>query len=276
MVALTIHEKRLSQFASEIGLTFTFSFFYFILLVESAKLSLLFETSLCLLLPLIIHVYNRTKSKTIHQRVIQLLLIESSFMFFSVLGKLFIRHHWQQANQLLGYGFVSLFVLQFSFFMLYQYKVKSTFGFIRTAMFLLLLPHWFYHAPMVGTLGWDGGFLFTGVKAPTYIVAYYCFWVIGIPLVDSKTLPNFLTAALHFASVLVALFSGEFFHARLLTASHLFVLDYLFGYSSPYNKTFGMLSEKWFDRYQKKGKPLIDWLTLIACGVIFISVTLLA
>ncbi|MEZ4321718.1 MAG: hypothetical protein R3F61_29860 [Myxococcota bacterium] len=34
---------------------------------------------------------------------------------------------------------------------------------------------------------------------------------------------------LHVLSVGISLASGEFFHARLLTASHLFVLDLLFG-----------------------------------------------
>ena len=201
----------------------------------------------------------------------QLIIIESLFMLFVILSKISIMNNYQKLHLLLGYGFRSLFVLQFLFFMLYQYTVKSYLGLIRTAMFLLLLIPWFSTVGLQGDIDSIGRFYFSGTLAPDYIILYYCFWVIGVPLVDSKTLPNLITASLHFSSVIVALVSLEFFHARLLTASHLFILDYLLSYSSPSGKVFGVLNPKQFEQYNNHIKPCIDGLTLCLCGLVFIK-----
>lgn len=265
MRVLTLEGKSSKQTVLELGSIFIGAFIYFFCMMMIVRQYILIEGALCLLLPIVVHLFNQRTGRAINYRILQLIVIESVFMLFVILSKLVLRFKYPHLNTVIGYGFRSLFLIQFSFFILYQYKVKSYFGLIRTVMFLFLLIPWFSEAPLQGAIDMDGRFLFSGVEAPHYIIAYYCFWVIGVPLVDSKTLPNFLTASLHFSSVLVALYSKEFFHVRLLTASHLFVLDYLFSYSTPYDRSFGVLNRHDFLRYEKYIKPIIDKLTLIGC-----------
>lgn len=268
-ISITLDEKSLKQTVLELLCVFSLSMLYFYLITILSRYSLIFECILCIGLPLMIHTYNQYIGHRIHYRILQLILIESTFMLFVILGKMAIQHNNVSFNLLLGYGFRLLFFIQFVFFMLYQYKVKSYFGLIRTALFLVLLIPWFRHTDLASQMDNTGRFFFAGVQAPDYIITYYCCWVIGVPLVDSRTLPNFLTACLHFASVLVALISQEFFHARLLTASHLFILDYLLSYSEPEGKQIGVINHKQFTAYNTYIRPLIDKLTLTACISLF-------
>jgi hypothetical protein len=72
----------------------------------------------------------------------------------------------------------------------------------------------------------DGRFLLWGDDAPANVLLHYGFWLLGVLYVDyEEVLPNSANQATHLASYLVACFSGEFWHVRLLTASHLFLLD---------------------------------------------------
>lgn len=270
MLVESLSDKSVSKTSLELGLVFVGSLIYFDMIIMFAKHSLLFETCLCLGLPFLIHVCNTLMGKKINYRVAQLIVIESLFMLFVIAGKISINYAYLNLNFMLGYGFRTLFLIQFSFFMMYQYKVKSYLGMVRTGMFLLLLIPWFSQASLGSNMDATGRFFFSGVQAPDYIIVYYCFWVIGIPLVDSKTLPNFLTAALHISSVIMALISQEFFHARLLTASHLFVLDYLLSYSTPHEKQFGVLNQRQFIVYETKIKPIIDHLTFYACSIVLL------
>lgn len=270
MYTVALEEKSLKQTMIELILLFSFAILYFYFITLASRASLIFESLLCIGFPLLVHVYNQHIGHRIHYRILQLILIESTFMLFVILGKITIQHGSVSFNTLLGYGFRLLFPIQFIFFMLYQYKVKSYFGLIRTALFLVLIVPWFSHTGLTSQMDHTGRFFFAGIQAPDYIIAYYCCWVIGVPLVDSKTLPNFITACLHFASVLVALYSQEFFHVRLLTASHLFILDYLLSYSHPEGKQFGVMNQRQFAKYNKHIKPLIDTLSLSVCTSIFI------
>jgi hypothetical protein len=274
MLTQRLNEKSLYKTVFELNLVFFSSLVYFSLITLLVRHSLRFEVFLCIVFPFSVHIIKKTLNLKINYRVMQLIIIESCFMLFVILGKISITYDYPKINSFIGYGFRSLFIIQFCFFMLYQHKVNSYRGLCRTLMFLVLLIPWFSHASLASNIDADGRFFFSGVLAPDYIILYYCFWVIGVPLVDSKTLPNFLTATLHVSSVVIALLSQEFFHVRLLTASHLFILDYLASYSTPHDKQFGVLSHKQFMAYEKIIKPIIDHTTLYACGFIFVYVFL--
>jgi len=260
--------KTPSRFALEILLLFSLALVYFYGVVILARTTVLFEILFCLAVPAVILFLKRFSSEKTDKRVLQLIAIEVTFMAFAIISKVSQLAGVPSINHLISYGFLTLFVLQFTFFAIYQRKVNSYFGMIRTIMFLILVFPWFYHTDRLGLTDGQGRFLLWGAEAPPHIILYYCVWVIGVPLVDSRTLPNFVNATLHFASVAVALWSQEFFHARLLTAAHLFVMDSLFGFSKLGRHTFCTLTETQFQLYNAYVRKALDWVTLLACAAI--------
>ena len=64
---------------------------------------------------------------------------------------------------------------------------------------------------------------------------YYSIWLINVLLVDSVYIPKLNYAVINFASLAVALTSGEFFHVRLLTACSNNIYRNRRAWSSQYN-----------------------------------------
>jgi hypothetical protein len=260
----------LSNKLFEFLIAFSLSLIYFYGITLLARTTVLFEIFLCLIIPALVFYINKYSKNGTAARVMQLIIIETLYMLFVILSKISIYFNAAAINHLINSGFFSLFIIQFMFFMLYQFKVKSYFGFLRTFMFLVLVFYWFHDVHLNSIIDAQGRFLMWGTEAPTYIILYYCFWVIGIPLVDSRTLPNFLSALFHFASVSIAVWSQEFFHVRLLTASHLFILDALFHFSDKNKENlFCVISTNQFEFYQKHIRKKIDYFILIGCMSIF-------
>ena len=57
----------------------------------------------------------------------------------------------------------------------------------------------------------DGRFLVFGEDAPANVMLHYGFWLLGVLYVDYEDyVPNSANQATHFASFLLACFSGEF------------------------------------------------------------------
>lgn len=268
-IILRTNYPSMPRLTIEWSTVFVLSACYFYFLTILCRKSLLAEIVICIAFPTAIYIYKKF-SRSISGRVIQLIMIESTFMLCVILSKICILNDNATLNYSIGYVFRGLFVIQFSLFMLYQYKVKSYLGLTRSLMFLILVIPWLGHASFAGASDAEGRYFFSGVQAPSYIILYYCTWVIGVPLVDSKTLPNFITAMLHFSSVFIALLSQEFFHIRLLTASHLFILDYWLSYSTPKNGRIGVMAKREFDFYYTRIRPIIDLVTLLVCMMIFI------
>lgn len=74
--------------------------------------------------------------------------------------------------------------------------------------------------------GFLGQFIMWGMEAGPMMKLNYLFWVSNVLLVDyAKFLPAFIIPVVHFASVAISFYSTEFWHVRLITASHLFILD---------------------------------------------------
>lgn len=61
----------------------------------------------------------------------------------------------------------------------------------------------------------------------------YVFWVSNVFLVEFRQyLPKATMYVAHADTVIISLMSNEFFHARVLTASHLFILSVMISYKS--------------------------------------------
>lgn len=68
----------------------------------------------------------------------------------------------------------------------------------------------------------------------------YLFWVTNVLMVDyAKFLPHMIIPVVHYASVILAMWLGQFWEIRLITASHLFVIDGIVLYK------FGVVSKDW-------------------------------
>ncbi|MFK7001289.1 hypothetical protein V3468_09280 [Flavobacterium oreochromis] len=91
-----------------------------------------------------------------------------------------------------------------------------------------------YYFRSTGTiLSPDNRVLMYGYDAPIELQFIYFSWLVGVLLIDNKMLlPKVTVLMAHLASFIIAFQSNEFFHSRIATACHLFVLNSVFVYKS--------------------------------------------
>ncbi|WP_086932596.1 hypothetical protein [Agarilytica rhodophyticola] len=251
------------------------SLVYFYGIALLARTTLLFEISFCIILPILIYFSKTDDEVKTHRRIIELIIIESFFLLVVIASKASIYFENLALNSVVGYAFLLFFLAQTFFFLLYQYKIKTYFGMLRSILLLVMILFWFAESEKSSLIDEQGRFLFWNGNASLAIQVYYCFWFVGVILVDSVLLPNYRQVVPHSASVVVSLWSGEFFHIRLLTACHLFVLDFLFSYTSTKNITedrssFCIITDQQQIIYDVYIRKLLDWITLLVCMLIFI------
>lgn len=202
---------------------------------------------------------------------IRLMVIESLFNMIALLAKVFLLLGIATDSRLLDYLFAGFFVLQILGFVVAQVRKRKLSIMPATAAMAVGLTMWFLSGSGV-RLTPEGALQFWGGDAPVYLRWMYVFWVLGVLLVEyGSLLPKATILLTHLASVAVAFNSGEFFHARILTASHFFIINFVFLYEK---KGFGGQTYAWMpwlasltargddDRW----KPaLVTWLVNIAC-----------
>lgn len=141
---------------------------------------------------------------------------------------------------------------------------------VQSALFAaLVLAWWTTRASHAGALDVDGRLLVWGGDAPLALRLYYIAWCVNVLLVDTRALPALSQAIVHFVSIGVAFGSGEFFHARLLTASHLLILDLCFGFSFARSNVLGhgfaTLTDAQTRAFQERVAPILAWVTTLGC-----------
>lgn len=205
--------------------------------IQFARASVLAEAIIAFFFPLLGWVFYSTRQpdqlENASNRQKELIIIESIFNLLVVFLK---------CNQLSGFQFVqdksvadSLFVLFFSLqtfgFLRSEARGKRPICFLRSVtLFIGILLQFSSNSNKQLTIkalhSSDGRFLVFGFDAPSNLKLHYGFWLLGVLYVDySHMLPHAALHLLHFCSFLLAVLSGEFWHVRLLTASHLFVID---------------------------------------------------
>lgn len=167
-------------------------------------------------------------------RLVQLVVFESIFNVLAVTARFAVPGGWSW-TWLLGWGFVVFFVLQASGFVADQARKRSWLALGQSVLGFGLVMSWWWSlgphpTPAVDALG---RLYIWGEPEPLWLRITYVVWVVSPLLSASTALPRLHQAVVHVASVGVAFSSGEFFHARLLTACHLLVLDVLFRYGAP-------------------------------------------
>lgn len=220
-------------FSAAVLLAMTFGYLSGLIYVVNSSLWL--GGILTVFLPLLVGFnYQRL---TISHRVLQLLFIETSFNALVFIDILQSTYHFYLSSQALAYGYYGFFILQLMGFLLIQYQRRMWVGIVQSVIALLMISYWAFHSGFAATtITENGGIQFWGSDTSIFIKAYYCFWVISVLVVESRARPVARQAIMHFASLILALHSDEFFRIRLLTASHLFMLDILFGYSRYYGE----------------------------------------
>jgi hypothetical protein len=254
-----------------------FSAIYLVGLVELCRQSLLVEAGISLALPVFCAATGWFRYQ--HPRLIQLLVIESFYNLMVVGGKLSIALDMHTANRAVALGFGVFFVLQLGAFVAFQLKRRSLHGVVQSLTAVLLIGYWWMGLSEVSnTVDADGRFLMWGADAPLAIRLYYVIWVVNVLLVDSPIMPWLRTATAHFVSVGLALWSGEFFHVRVLTACNLFVLDLVlgFGMGAPeaLGRDFAVVPTRWLPAFRRTVQPLLGWACTLGCLALLVGVAI--
>ncbi|GAB7143914.1 hypothetical protein [Mycobacterium riyadhense] len=215
-------------------------------------------------------------------RSMQLFLIESYFMFVAVLSMLAILAGTDQINRYVGYLFFIFFALQTGGFVVDQVKRRSALGIASTiggasAIFLWGITV----AGSSAVIDHAGRFQMWGENAPALIQAIYVVWVIRV-LLEGRPLPKgqcevppkLTDLGAHLSSTAIALLSGQFFFARLLTASQLFLFDGVLQYTNRnfISSEFLMLDESAQKRFQMSYQRRISH-ALFAIMVVLVAMS---
>ena len=165
-------------------------------------------------------------------RGMQLLVIESYFMFVAVLSMLAIRAGQYEINRYVGYLFFIFFAVQTAGFIVDQIKKRSVFGIATTIAGSSAIFLWgITVAGSAAVIDDAGRFQMWGENAPVLIQAIYVVWAILV-LLEGRTLPKLTDLGAHLTSIAIAVLSGQFFFVRLLTASQLFLFSGVIHYSN--------------------------------------------
>jgi hypothetical protein len=207
--------------------------------------------------------------------MIQLVLIESVFNLIAIIAKLASQQDLPSLNVVCGWAFGAWFLLQLGGFAIEQFRRRKFHGIVQSSIALLMMSWWFFSVSSVVNVVDDGGrLLLWGEQTPVAILIMYSVWACNVLLVDSLSLPLLRQATVQFVSIAVAIASGEFFHVRLLTACHLFVLDLVLGYSSDpavVSPRFATLTGSWSRAYESWGQKWIARMTTAGVVAIFIA-----
>ena len=128
--------------------------------------------------------------------------------------------------------FATFFIFQSGGFLLSLLSKKAYYNLVPTIA--LTIGLFIYYLNGTGTvLSSNHEVLIFGYNAPVALQLIYSCWLVGVLLIDNKLLlPKVTVVVVHLASFIVAFHSNEFFHARIVTACHLFILNAIFVYKS--------------------------------------------
>ena len=217
------------------GVTFFLTCTYLYGVIAAARHSAVWEATITIAVPAITYAYfvTRDGNSDATKRTGELIFIESSFDVLIVLTKVSVQLFGGYGNGLLFWGFALFFLVQTIGFVRSEVMDRKPLCAVRSmTLFAHICLQWYTvrdrasDNAAANVIDAQGRVLVFGSDAPKTLVLHYFFWVLGVLYIDYRVmLPHAALQAVHLASVVVAAFSGEFWHARLLTASHLFVLD---------------------------------------------------
>lgn len=226
------------------------------------------EVVICVVFPAACALTGRLRH--LDARVAQLVFIETYFCVAAIASKLTVSAS-AAVRATVGALFVGFFVMQCAGFIVAQRRRRSPHGVFQTLALVTLIAHWWWRRPDASAVvDASGRLLVFGVEAPLTVRLAYVLWVSNVLFVQTRTLPRLHQALVHVVSVALAFGSGEFFHGRLLTACHLFVLDLLFNYSEglPDERTSLALSPTMMRAHERYGRRALSWSASVAIALV--------
>ena len=262
-------------------LTAIFTALYLTGIILAVRNSLWLEIFISLGFPLFMLLTKRARHffrKPVHmvmKRVFQLVIFESFYnvIVIASLISIYIGNTW--GNTIASWGFVLFFIIQAGGFFVAQIQRKKPHGVFQSAVLVSCILIWWYGTEDAsGIVDGQGRFLMWGEDAPLAVKLIYTIWAINGLLYDTTALPRLTQAIVHLVSIALCWWAAEFFHVRLLTACHLFLLDGIFAYSisDPLGVRICVMPEAYFERFRKHIQPWIS----IACSFFIFMVAIVS
>ncbi|GAA3512726.1 hypothetical protein GCM10022393_28190 [Aquimarina addita] len=200
---------------------------YFILTISQFHYG--FEILIAIVFPLVGYPFFKKADNWVDIK--RLILLETGFNIICIVAKVTndLNIDW---GEILNWMFVIFFIFQTGGFLISEFKKKKYKCLPSSIAMGIGIAYWYFNSAGEKTsITPDGEVQFWGSNAPLYLQIMYTFWVANVFLVEFRQyLPKATMYLAHAATMVVALMSNEFFHARILTASHLFVLNAIFVY----------------------------------------------
>lgn len=163
----------------------------------------------------------------------RLFILESSFLVLILVTRTACHHGLgEQGRMWLRRLFGAWFFFQVGGFIFAQIT-KGTYvsAFISAVMGLGLVLFYRQTRGVAANEDDDGRVFIFGRGAPLEMQLMYLFWVLSVLFVEYNSyLPKVVVPAIHLISVGLAMREGDFFHIRIMTANHFFLLNYKLGY----------------------------------------------
>lgn len=205
-------------------LFFIASLIYLYFILEISRFHYGFEILIAVAFPLLgYRFYQKADNWADIKRLI---ILETGFNIICIAAKVFNDVEIDYGIAL-SWAFAIFFIFQTGGFLISEVKKKKYKCLPSSIAMGIGLSYWFlssFGEKTIVTL--NGEVQFWGSNAPIYLQIMYTFWVSNVFLVEFRQyLPKTTMYVAHAATMVIALFSNEFFHARVLTASHLFVIS---------------------------------------------------
>ncbi|QDO83759.1 hypothetical protein FM037_11595 [Shewanella psychropiezotolerans] len=213
------HISRTHLFSS--GLFLLLCLIYATGFYQLAQSSVVITVLITLFLPVLFWPLTRTVEN--HQEIKRILMLESCFNVICVLA--LTQSISQGATDIL---FVVFFILQAGGFIAVQIKKKAFHSLPSSLCLSVAIAVWIFNGNQTELLG-DGNLLIFGSQVPWQLKGIYLAWLAQVILSEYRhILPKLTILLVHMASFIVAVMADDFFHARIVTASHLLFLSLCF------------------------------------------------
>jgi len=208
---------------AELCLLFILGFTYCHGVLAVARKGIIWEAMISVLYP-----FCCCFIKSPDQLVSRLVITESLFNMLCLLIKIVHTLHLKELTSKMRPLFIGWCCIQLGGFIVARaYKGMSLTLFphlLMAGMFFFILRK--HNVPTVDT---QGRINMVAEESAWMMPVAYAFWFINAHFVDKEdSFPHLAFSVLQSSSILVAAYSGEFWHARLLTASHLIISRHTF------------------------------------------------
>lgn len=251
---------------------FVVAVFYLLGIILAVRSCLGVEVFVAFLFPAIC-MAAKLDTKYSHPRIRELFFLESIYNLMVVLSKVAIALQFRALNLVAQWGFLAFMLIQLGGFLRQVAQKRSAHGMIQTILGIITLLIWWWGiGDRTAVIDGLGRFYMWGEETALSFRIIYSFWALNLILADSLYLPKLVQAMVQLASLSLSWWSGEWFHVRMLTASHLFFLDGLFGHYGidVGGRDFCIIPERYQALYDRRIKAAVRYTCTTAIVCVFL------